>query len=87
MFCSKQELEENPDSELLKFHYSLRQKESYLKFCEEDAPSEEATRDEALKDIVYMIAWRGDEKKVRELIELFHDRTITQNFYNLLGNF
>jgi hypothetical protein len=86
MFCSKKDADED-GSEAMKWEYSLRYKENYLKFNEEGAPSETAIKDEALKDIVYMIAWRGDENKVRELIERFHDRTITQNFYNLLGNF
>ncbi|MDR2474506.1 MAG: hypothetical protein LBD45_01485 [Bacteroidales bacterium] len=87
MFGEKSEYEKNPDDEFWAFNYSLRQKENYLKNNEEGAPSKEAMKDAALIEIVKLIAWRGDEKKVRELIELFHDRRITQNYYNLLGDF
>jgi hypothetical protein len=87
ILCPQQYYKEDPTDEYFAYYYSLRQKENYIKRCEDGAPNDEAIHDAALNDIVYMIAWRGDEKKVRELIERFHDRRITQNFYNLLGNF
>lgn len=86
LFASREDYNAEP-SGVIAYSFSLRQKENYLKYITEDAPSKDATRDAALSKLTCLFLMREGVEKAKEYVDRIKDPLIRIDWINLLGGF